>query len=65
MSLAINKNTSPGAQSISMAMVAKLEDQLKRARGKSDREKAHSSMLQKRINLFLNEPELIHKTIIG
>ena len=57
MSLAINKNASPGAQSISMAMVGKLEDQLKRARGKSDRDKAHSSMLQKRINLFLNEPD--------
>ena len=57
MSLAINKNASPGAQSISMAMVGKLEDQLKRTRGKSDREKAHSSMLQKRINLFLNEPD--------
>jgi hypothetical protein len=56
MTLAINKEASPAVNSISMQSVSLLNDQLKRSRGKSSREKAHLNMLQKRINMFLSEP---------
>ena len=57
MSLTINKNTSPAAQSIAMAQVNSLSIKLSRNRGKSSRDKAHFSMLQHRIKTFLDKPE--------
>ncbi|MEA1880781.1 MAG: zinc-dependent metalloprotease [Candidatus Marinimicrobia bacterium] len=57
MSLTINKNASPAAQSIAMAQVNSLSLKLFRNRGKSSRDKAHFSMLQHRIKTFLDEPE--------
>jgi hypothetical protein len=57
MSLTINKNASPAAQSIAMAQVNSLSHKLFRNRGKSSRDKAHFSMLQHRIKTFLDEPE--------
>jgi len=57
MSLTINKNTSPAAQSIAMAQVNSLSIKLSRNRGKSSRDKAHFNMLQHRIKTFLDEPE--------
>ena len=65
MSLAINKNASPGAQSISMAMVGKLEDQLKRARGKSDRDKATWYLIRGKTGALLeqvNPDDIIKKS---
>jgi len=57
MSLTINKNASPAAQSIAMAQVNSLSLKLSRNRGKSSRDKAHFNMLQHRIKTFLDEPE--------
>ena len=57
MSLAINKAASPAVNSISMQSITLLNDQLKRSRGKSLREKSHLSMLQKKINSFLSDPD--------
>jgi hypothetical protein len=57
MSLTINKNTSPAAQSIAMAQVNSLSIKLSRNRGKSSRDKAHFNMLQHRIKTFLDKPE--------
>ena len=57
MSLAINKAASPAVNSISMQSITLLNDQLKRSRGKSLREKSHLSMLQKKMNSFLSDPD--------
>ena len=57
MSLTINKDTSPAAQSIAMAQVNSLSLKLSRNRGKSSRDKAHFNMLKHRIKTFLDEPE--------
>ncbi len=57
MSLAVNKDASPAAQSIAMAEVNALARQSVRMRGKTSRDKAHFSMLQKRIKTFLDDPK--------
>ena len=56
MNLAINKEASPAVNSITMESVSLLNEQLKRSRGKTSRDKAHLNMLQKKINIFLDEP---------
>ena len=56
LSLATNSNSSPGVQSISMAVVENFAEKLKRTRNKNSREKAHTNMLQKRIKTFLIDP---------
>ncbi len=57
MSLAVNNNASPGAQSIAMAQVNQLAVKLLKHRGKSSRDKAHFAMLQNRINSFIEAPD--------
>ena len=57
MSLAINKDASPGAQSIAMAEVNALSKALTKTRGKSSRDKAHFAMLHNRVKSFLDEPD--------
>ena len=56
MTLSINKEASPGVNSIAMQSVTLLNEQLKRSRGKTSRDKAHLSMLHRKINVFLDEP---------
>ena len=56
MTLSINKEASPGVNSIAMQSVTLLNEQLKRSRGKTSRDKAHLSMLHRKINIFLDEP---------
>ena len=57
LSLAINSNSSPGVQSIAMAVVENLAEELKRIRNKNRRDKIHTNMLQKQIKSFLKEPD--------
>jgi hypothetical protein len=57
LSLSVNKNASPAAQSIAMAKVNSLALHLLRFRGKSSRVRSHNNMLQHRIKIFMDEPE--------
>ena len=57
MSLAVNKDASPAAQSIAMAEVKELTTKINRKRGKLSRDKSHVEMMQYRIKSFLNEPD--------
>lgn len=57
MSLAVNKDASPGAQSIAMAQVNTLSLELSKNRGKLSRDKSHFYMLENRIKAFIEEPD--------
>ena len=57
MSLAVNKDASPGAQSIAMAQVNALSLKLSKNRGKLSRDKSHFYMLENRIKAFIEEPD--------
>ena len=56
MNLAISKEASPAVNSIAMQSVSLLNEQLKRSRGRTSRDKAHLNMIHKKINIFLDEP---------
>ena len=58
MNLSINKEASPAVNSIAMQSISLLNEQLKRSRGKTSRDKAHLNMLHKKINIFLDEPNM-------
>ena len=57
MNLAISENSSPAVQSIAMYTIKELSNRIIRNNTKDYRIRSHNSMLKKRLNKFIDEPE--------